>query len=345
MSGLMLGAIATTLRLDSSDFRTGMLQAEAQTRTFGASITTAMVSPLLAALDAMKQLAKFVAENTKNQIDLAEGIDRVSKATSMSTDMIQTLQIAGQNAGLSIETMNNAMLALGTRMGDARKDGGALVKTFESLGVTIKGTESIDEIVFKIADAIMNAKDETQALALAAEAFGRGGGAAMVAVLRAGSAELDAFGKKQELIGNRLTSKQLGTLLAADNNLDLIGNMASAAKKQNAVAAADGALAKPIDEKNLRDSADAMKLLNAATTVLAIEARNAADNTLGIAAALKRLDSNTIADLGRSVQELSLEKRLLEFMRRQLDSREEAETTQRSEPQFRTPSKPTTRNQ
>lgn len=239
--GLMLGAIQATLALDNGGFKRGLLEAQAVTSTFGETFTTAVVNPILGAIQALGKLRQAMVDNTTRWADYAEQVDKVSRNTGIAVETIQGLYEAMKQAGKETAVVDAGLNAFNQRLGDGVKDGGAFIKTLQQLGASVKAGDRPEQVFTAVIDALAKVKDPAVKAALAVEAFGRSAGPEFGAMLQQGSTGLAKFIEDQKKIRNIFSAEDIGKLLNADAYFDQINAIKDAASKQAALAAATGA--------------------------------------------------------------------------------------------------------
>jgi len=135
----------------------------------------------------------------KRSLEAVDKIGKMSDAVALSTTTFQELTVAADLSGVSQEKLTQNMIAFVKRVGEARSNTGPLVtflnKYDQTLLRAIQSTKTQEEALNLIADAIKNAKSETDRAALANAAFSRAG-VTMVNMLRNGADGLEDLRQK-----------------------------------------------------------------------------------------------------------------------------------------------------
>lgn len=95
----------------------------------------------LAAVIGTGVLAKAVAGFVSGQIEMARGIDNVSKQLDIQSDVYQTWLGLTRRAGADEEELKEVMLDVAERAGDAATGNETFAETFKALGVNIRDSE------------------------------------------------------------------------------------------------------------------------------------------------------------------------------------------------------------
>ena len=127
---------------------------------------------------AVRSLSRFVTK----AVDAADSIAKTSRAIGITSDKLQELRFAADISGISMATLDSAMLGFSKRVGEARAGTGTLFtilnKTDEALLANVQSAGSVDEafdLITQAANAMGNEMDKS---ALLSAAFGRTAGTA-----------------------------------------------------------------------------------------------------------------------------------------------------------------------
>ena len=127
---------------------------------------------------AVRALSRFVTK----AVDAADSIAKTSRAIGITSDKLQELRFAADISGISMATLDSAMLGFSKRVGEARAGTGTLFtilnKTDEALLANVQSAGSVDEafdLITQAANAMGNEMDKS---ALLSAAFGRTAGTA-----------------------------------------------------------------------------------------------------------------------------------------------------------------------
>lgn len=191
--------------LDTREFETGLRRLDKKLRdlgTMGKVASDAM--KIFAAATTAAAAATTVAAVAMTKAGLA-AIDaqaKLSRSLAGTIDGLRGLQIAGGDAGVKVETVNDAAYKLTARLGEIQRQGGPAAKVLADLGLNAAQLASldIDQRFAAIADAMQEAGLSASQQADALRVLGieqkevvqlfQGGGDA----IRAARQEVDAFG-------------------------------------------------------------------------------------------------------------------------------------------------------
>ena len=127
---------------------------------------------------AVRSITRFVTKT----VQAADAIAKTSRAIGISSDKLQELRFAADLSGVSVATLDSAMLGFSKRVGEARAGTGTLFtilnKTDEALLANVQSAGSVDEafdLITQAANAMGNEMDKS---ALLSAAFGRTAGTA-----------------------------------------------------------------------------------------------------------------------------------------------------------------------
>lgn len=147
----LVGKLRARLGLDAGQFNRGLDKAQSRTRRFASAVgknvalaAAAMTTAAVAGIAAMtRQSMTFVDEQAK-----------VARSIDGSIDALRALQLAGNDAGVSSDTLNASMQKLGTKLVEANVKGGASAKALDRMGLSAKNLLAldVDERLAAIAD-------------------------------------------------------------------------------------------------------------------------------------------------------------------------------------------------
>jgi len=121
-------------------------------------------------------------------LDKAGEIGEIAERIGISTDALQTLEVALEESGGKAENARQALEKFGDAIGDAANGSTYLGKILQANGVLLKDQEgnlkSQDDLLQEYAKLVVNAGSSQEQLMLVTEAFGRRAGPAMLLVLK-----------------------------------------------------------------------------------------------------------------------------------------------------------------
>ena len=127
---------------------------------------------------AVRALSKFVT----SALDAADATAKTSRAIGITSDKLQELRFAADISGISMETLDGALLGFSKRVGEARAGTGSLVTLLRAQDVqllaNVQSASTVDEAFDLITQAANKMGNEMDKSALLSAAFGRTAGTA-----------------------------------------------------------------------------------------------------------------------------------------------------------------------
>lgn len=161
-------------------------------------------------------------------VELANNIAKTADAIGLTTTRLQEYRFAANQAGVNTALFDSSMTAFVKRVGEAQAGVGPLVSGLKNLNPTLlenlKNTQNQEEAFKLMADAVKNAKSDTEAAALANAAFSRSG-IAMVNVLRDGREGLDNMSKIAQRFGLVLDESLIRKSEIASDQFGILGQI------------------------------------------------------------------------------------------------------------------------
>ena len=147
---------------------------------------------------------------TKAGLDYAASLEAMSQRTDVSVEDLSTLGHAAILSGANIETLEDGLTDLSTKLADAREPGSKFAIILKDLGVKIEDSEKkarpLKDILFDIADAFAESEDGATKLAAAQELLG-GAGAQLIPFLNNGAEGLRAMQEEARKLGLEISTK------------------------------------------------------------------------------------------------------------------------------------------
>ena len=144
---------------------------------------------------------------TMTAINAASALNDTAQRLQITTDQLQSYQYAARLAGVDAETLETALTKLNAKIGEG---------SFKY--------KDASEGLLSIADAVKNAKSDTEKLAIVNDAFGNKMGAKLLPVLSDGAAGLKAMGLEAQRTGNVISSDVIQKTDAFGDSLDALGS-------------------------------------------------------------------------------------------------------------------------
>ena len=147
---------------------------------------------------------------TKAGLDYAASLETMSQRTNVSVEDLSTLGHAAILSEANIETLEDGLTDLSTKLADAREPGSKFAIILKDLGVKIEDSEKkarpLKDILFDIADAFAESEDGATKLAAAQELLG-GAGAQLIPFLNNGAEGLRAMQEEARKLGLEISTK------------------------------------------------------------------------------------------------------------------------------------------
>jgi len=285
--------------------------------------------------------------------DAVTSFDKIAKnakATGLDSDFYQGLIHGADLAGVGVESLNQSLIAFYRNSGFAAAGKGELVEKLKVLNpellksIQLASTQA--ERFQLVADAVKNAKSETQGAAIASAAFGESG-ARMVELLKKGADGLDAMAAEAKDLGLVIDREILAKSEAMNDQLSIATRIMDAEFKKALVdlapilvstarLAADvaGAIRQIVDAmrdvenktaRGLQDRLAGLGMERVGVENQLLEAKDRQrNNTSVIAGAEGKLDTKTLQLQERLSAISSEEERILAELKRRQDRPEPA---------------------
>jgi hypothetical protein len=141
--------------------------------------------------------------------DMAGKIQDTSDALGVGTDSLQTWQAGALQAGVRQEQFNKALENFASRLGEAQLKGGTFQKFLDGLGVGTKG--NVEQVFFRLADAVKNTASQEQRAAIVKEAFGAKQ-VKLTSFIQRGSAAIQAQGVELARTGGIMSREAIAKI-------------------------------------------------------------------------------------------------------------------------------------
>jgi len=149
-------------------------------------------------------------------------IDKLAKATGLTTREVSRLQFAIEQEHGSMEIMRISLIALARRMAEAQMGNKSYANAFEQMGIVIEDAEgnirSANEVFLEMADFMSRTESEAIKLALADRVMSEAG-RKLVPVLSMGREEIEKLGDEAERLGLVMGEKEVAAFKKFDDAL------------------------------------------------------------------------------------------------------------------------------
>ncbi|HHB12853.1 MAG TPA: hypothetical protein ENK62_06615, partial [Chromatiales bacterium] len=158
------------------------------------------VAGTMATLFAGYKLTQLASET----LSYADSIAKVAGKVGLSTEALQELRYAAEQAGVGTNVLDMAMQRFSRRLGEAAQGKGELVAVLRQYGVEVTDTQgrtrALEDVLADLADAMRDAESDQKRLRIAFKAFDSEG-AALVNMLKNGGSALDAMRARGRALG------------------------------------------------------------------------------------------------------------------------------------------------
>lgn len=179
-----------------------------------AAVGTAVVGGATAAVGGLAAMVGKVTETT-GQI-----ADNAAKA-GMSAEEYQKWKFAAEQSGMSMETLQQAMVRQQKAFSEAKTGNEALAGTYQQLGIDLSSVSNSEDAFNQTMAALAGVGDEAQRNALANDLFGKSY-AELTPLLNEGGAGMDALKQKASDLGMVMSNDAVAQGEALGDTLDQI---------------------------------------------------------------------------------------------------------------------------
>ncbi|BCE02910.1 hypothetical protein [Marinicellulosiphila megalodicopiae] len=160
----------------------------------------------------------------KSQYETLDVTAKLSDAIGIQSEKLAGLRhAANQAAGVSDDTLDDALKEMTIRLGEAESGTGGAITALEVLGLKFEDLKNLspDEQFYKISDAIKSVEDPTLKAHAANQLFS-GSGVKLINVFNQGSDGLRKYQEEAEGLGIALNRLDLAAIESANDAMDLI---------------------------------------------------------------------------------------------------------------------------
>jgi hypothetical protein len=249
MSEGVIGALLVSLGLDTAAFEEGMKKAAVQSKGFASMVggigSAALTGAAIAAGVAGSAMLKFGFDS----LSAAEELKRFGQLSNTSSVDFQKMSAGARTVGISQEKLADILKDVNDRVGDFLTTGGGPMKDFfekvgPKIGVTaaqfknLSGKDALQLYVSSLQKAGLNQQEMTFYMeAMASDAT------ALIPLLAAGGAKMNALGeaaeKNGEIMSEKLTQRLVDAKLQMDNAKIGLSQMATVFAGEGIVAIMD----------------------------------------------------------------------------------------------------------
>jgi hypothetical protein len=212
MAQAVIGALRVNLGMNTAAFSRGADTAEQRLAKFGRNVTRVAAAYTAAVGVALLAL-------TRNSLQTIDAQSKLAQQIGSSVASIQTLQYAGDLAGISMDQMATSLSRMNQRLGQVITRGsGPAARSLDILGIAAEDLIDLDadERIIVIADALSGLGSQAEVAAVAYDLFGRAG-RDMVPFLQAGGDAIRSAREELERFGVVVTDAEARQIEAAND--------------------------------------------------------------------------------------------------------------------------------
>lgn len=152
-----------------------MESAEKRTLSFGDVLKANILGAGI--VEGIRFIASAISGLASSALDAADSIQKQADITGLSAERLQELQYAGNNLGVSLDTVTGAQAKLTKSMSAARDGTGTQAEAFKKLGISVTESngqlKSATDVMSEAFTALNGVSNETERDALAMQIFGK----------------------------------------------------------------------------------------------------------------------------------------------------------------------------
>lgn len=234
-----IGQLFAELGIDSTKFRSGLNRARKDMNSFEAKMNLArrnmskgfrrLEKDIFSMRTAVLGLATgAMAQFIKSTIAFADGIAKTADKIGFTTVQLQELRFAADLAGVAQNALDMGLQRFSRRVAEVAAGTGELKKVAEQYDVQLRDSsgrlrQNID-ILNDFADVIRNAESDQEALRIAFKLFDSEG-AALVNMMREGSAAMSEMRQQAQELGIVLDERLISNAEVANDKLAMMGQV------------------------------------------------------------------------------------------------------------------------
>jgi uncharacterized membrane protein YuzA (DUF378 family) len=204
----------------SNDLKTATTNTEKLDKAQNALRKTLNVVKIAAAA-----VAAAIGALAVSSVNAADELQEMADKSGISAEELQALKYAGDNLGVSLETITGSRAKLTRAMNEARDGEGEAAEIFRKMGIYVEGTNgqlrNATDVMLDVIERAYVLGNETEQDAAMMTLFGRSA-QELNPLLRAGSDEIKRLGDEARSTGAVMSNE---TISALDNMKDKLNNL------------------------------------------------------------------------------------------------------------------------
>lgn len=216
-----IGQITVKIGADTYELQKGI--AEAKTQLSGMERATDGVESALKAVASVALVAaSAIAVITKNAIDSADNLGKMSQKIGVATEDLSKLAYAARLSDVDIGALQQSFVFLAGGLSEANQGTGSALQALNALGISFKNADGtlrpLNDVLLEVADRFATMEDGAAKTALATALFSRAG-ANMIPMLNQGSAGIREMGDELARFGGVVTGQYARSAEQFNDNL------------------------------------------------------------------------------------------------------------------------------
>jgi hypothetical protein len=199
-----LGSLVVDLSADTAKFQSDMGRAAHVADRHMASIKSSINAGVATIAASAAAAGSALILLTRNAINAADDINKMSQKVGMSVENLSRLQYAAELSDVGIEGLAIGLKKLSVNMLEAASGSKEANQGFAALGISVTNSsgqlKSSDQILKEVADRFARIEDGAGKTALAVKLFGRSG-ADLIPLLNQGAAGMKAMADEADRLG------------------------------------------------------------------------------------------------------------------------------------------------
>lgn len=199
-----LGSLVVDLSADTAKFQSDMGRAAHVADRHMASIKSSINAGVATIAASAAAAGSALILLTRNAINAADDINKMSQKVGMSVENLSRLQYAAELSDVGIEGLATGLKKLSVNMLEAASGSKEANQGFAALGIAVTNSsgqlKSSDQVLKEVADRFARIEDGAGKTALAVKIFGRSG-ADLIPLLNQGAAGMKAMADEADRLG------------------------------------------------------------------------------------------------------------------------------------------------
>jgi hypothetical protein len=220
-----LGSVFIEVRAKLDRYKTDMRSAVRTTQTASARMQASMTRFAAANKAAFLGLGAAIGLATRNAVQFADQIDKVSVKTGLTRDTLQGLEFASTQLGFAFQTIETLGFRVSRRMGEAAEGSERVAEAFKQAGVELKNTDGtfrdVNEVFPELLDNMSKMESTAERNALGVKIFDTEF-RTLLPLLEAGAGSIKEMTEKARDLGLILSDEVIKDTVAFGDNVDIL---------------------------------------------------------------------------------------------------------------------------